>query len=415
MIARLAIAYARRRPLSTALVVLLLALGIGVVTLTVLLAQELSDRMTRDAQGIDLVVGAKGSPLQLVLCGVYHVDVPTGNIPLATVAELRANPLIAEALPLALGDSFRGAWIVGSEPELLEHYGGHLAAGALWNAPMEAVLGSAVAEASGLKVGDHFAGSHGLALNGPQHVDHPYLVTGIATPTGTVLDRMVLTSIASVWVIHEDHDEEDAKDTPTEPAHDAGSGVTTKSPATTPSREVTLVLVRYRSPLAAATLPRTINATTDLVAASPALETARLLTVFGVGTDVLRGFAWLLVAASALMLFVALAQALEERRYDLAILRTLGATPLQVAGVLLLESVALSACGALLGIALGHLAAAAIATWLPSAATLAPAARHWLPDEWLILALALGAGILAAWLPAWRAARLDVAATLADN
>ena len=415
MIARLAIAYARRRPLSTALVVLLLALGLGVVTLTVLLAQELSERMTRDAQGIDLVVGAKGSPLQLVLCGVYHVDVPTGNIPLAAVAQLRANPLIAEAIPLALGDSFRGAWIVGSEPELIEHYGAHLAAGTLWSAPMEAVLGSAVAEVSGLKVGDHFTGSHGLALNGPQHVDHPYLVTGIATPTGTVLDRMVVTSIASVWVIHEDHDENDAKDAPTAPTNDAGSGPAAKSPATPPSREVTLVLVRYRSPLAAATLPRMINATTDLVAASPALETARLLTVFGVGTDVLRGFAWLLVAASALMLFVALAQALEERRYDLAILRTLGATPLQVAGVLLLESLALSACGALLGIALGHLAAAAIATWLPTAATLAPAARRWLPDEWLILALALGAGILAAWLPAWRAARLDVAATLADN
>ena len=419
MLVRLAIAYARRRPLSTLLVVLLLALGIGVVTLTLILSRELSDRMTRDARGIDLVVGAKGSPLQLVLCGVYHVDVPPGNIPLAAVAELRANPMIAQAIPLALGDSFRGAWIVGSEPALIEHYGGHLASGALWKAPMEAVLGSAVAQSSGLKVGDRFVGSHGLALNGPQHGDHPYLVTGIVGPTGTVLDRMVVTSLDSVWVIHEDHEADEVESGAGAPSAGPAPGKDTtgdKAPSEkAPSREVTLVLVRYRSPLAAATLPRAINASTQLVAASPALETARLLTVFGVGTDVLRGFAWLLVAASALMLFVALAQALEERRYDLAILRTLGATRMHVASVLLLESLTLTALGALLGIGMGHLAAAAIASWLPSAATLAPAASRWLADEWLILALALGAGILAALLPAWRAARLDVAAALADN
>ena len=131
---RLALAYARRRPLATALVVLLLAAGTAVVALTLLVARELEGRLTRDAAGIDLVVGAKGSPLQLVLAGVFHVDVPPGNIPLASVAELRANPMIAQAIPLALGDSFRGFRIVGTEPALVEHYGGRLAAGALWTA-----------------------------------------------------------------------------------------------------------------------------------------------------------------------------------------------------------------------------------------------------------------------------------------
>ena len=176
-----------------------------------------------------------------------------------------------------------------------------------------------------------------------------------------------------------------------------------------------MVLVRYRSPLAAATLPRAINQSTGLVAASPALETARLLTVLGVGTDVVRGFAWLLVGASGAMLFVALAQALEERRYDLAILRTLGATHYHLAAVLLLESLALTACGATLGVAIGHVAVAAIGRWLPSASALAPAAWHWIADEWLVLSVAIGAGILAAAIPAWRAARLDVAAALADS
>ncbi|MEO8753926.1 MAG: FtsX-like permease family protein, partial [Casimicrobiaceae bacterium] len=182
-----------------------------------------------------------------------------------------------------------------------------------------------------------------------------------------------------------------------------------------PGREVTLALVRYRSPLAAASLPRAINKETDLVAASPAYETARLLTVFGAGIDLIRAFALVLMASSGLMLFVALAQALEDRRYDLAILRTLGASRRQVALVLLTESLMLAAVGALLGLALAHLAALFVGRWLPEAAPLSAAASHWLPEEWGIVALAMGAGILAALWPAWRAWRLDVAATLADG
>ena len=116
-------------------------------------------------------------------------------------------------------------------------------------------------------------------------------------------------------------------------------------PEVVPGREVTLALVRYRTPLAAASLPRAINKETELVAASPAYETARLLTVFGAGVDLIRAFALLLVAASTLMLFVALAQALDERRYDLAIMRALGASRAQVATVLLAESLVLAAAG----------------------------------------------------------------------
>ena len=137
------------------------------ITLVILLTQELDARLKRDAEGIDLVVGAKGSPLQLVLAGVYHADVPPGNIPLAAVESLRANPLVREVIPLALGDSFRGFRIVGTEPAFVAHYrGGAGARVALWAAPLEAVLGSDVARATGLAVGATFAGSHGLAEGG---------------------------------------------------------------------------------------------------------------------------------------------------------------------------------------------------------------------------------------------------------
>lgn len=395
---RLALAYARRRPLSTLLVVALLAIGVATVTLTLLLSRELADRLTRDAAGIDLVVGAKGSPLQIVLAGVYHVDVPPGNIPLAAIGELRANPLVREVIPLALGDSFRGFRIVGTEPALVAHYGATLRDGRLWQAPLEAVVGSAVAAATGVGVGAAFAGSHGLAEGGGEHGDARYRVTGVLAPTGTVLDRLVLTALDSVWAVHEHHTGEE---------HDENEAE--------PEREVTLALVRYASPLAAATLPRAIDRDTALVAASPAYETARLMTVFGAGLDLIRAFALLLVVASGFMLFVALAQALEDRRYDLAILRALGASRRRVASVLLIESLALTLVGTVAGIALAHAAALGIGLVLPDAAPLSAAARRWLPEEWAVVALALGAGILAALWPAWRAMRVDVAAALADN
>jgi putative ABC transport system permease protein len=390
---RLAWAYARRRPLSTLLVVIMLALGVATVALTLLITRELQARLTRDAAGIDLVVGAKGSPLQIVLAGVYHADVPPGNIPLAAIETLRRNPLIAQVIPLALGDSFRGFRIVGTEPELVTHYGGTLDRGEFWSLPLDAVLGSEVARTSQLRVGDRFVGSHGLAEGGGQHADARYTMTGVLAPTGTVLDRLVLTSLASIWTVH-GHE------------HDADAVA---------RREVTLALVKYRTPLAAVSLPRAIDKETELVAASPAFETARLLTVFGAGVDLIRAFAWLLIAASTLMLFVALAQTLDERRYDLAIMRALGASRGQVAAVLLTESLVLAAAGTALGLVIAHVAAAATAWWLPQAGPLSASARHFAPEEWGVVALALAAGILAALWPAWRAYRLDVAATLAEG
>jgi len=429
----LAFAYARRRPFATALVVALAAIGIAIATLTLIVAHELEGRMSDDAKGIDLVVGAKGSPLQLVLAGVYHADVPPGNIPYASLAALRANPKVASAIPLALGDSVRGFRIVGTEPALVDHYGATLAAGAMFDAPMHAVIGSDVARATGLAVGSAFAGTHGLAEGGGEHEAAPYEVAGVLAPTGRVVDRLVLTPVESVWDVHEAHHREAGGTTaagakgngashgqPQNGRAKPGNGSATpgnagpKDGGADDDRELTMILVRYASPIAAASLPREINQSSALVAASPAYETARLFTVFGVGLDLVRAFAAILVGASVLLLFVALAQALEERRYDLAILRALGARRRDLVWVLMAESVSLAAAGAVLGLALGHLAAATIGSWLPAAAPLAAAAWRPVPAEGGVFVLAIAGGILAACWPAWRASRLDVAATLAD-
>jgi len=405
-LARIVLAYVRRSPLTTLLNLALLTLGVATITLLLLLTTALDERLRRDAAAIDLVVGAKGSPLQLVLSGIYHVDVPPGNIPLAEVAALRADPLIAEVVPIAMGDSFHGAHIVGTEPAFLGLYHARLASGALWQAPMEAVLGADIARQSGLAIGARFAGSHGLAEGGEVHADNPYRVVGVLQSAGTVIDRLVLTGVESVWKVHE-HEAQEAQEKPESEPHVADT-----SPG---GREVTMALVRYATPLAAVSVPRRIDSATSMQAASPAYESARLFTVFGVGTDVIRGFAVFLIVAAAAGMFNALYQAMDERQYDLAIMRTLGASRSRVCAMLLLESLLLAAAGAVVGVALGHALLALIGVWLPAAASLASGASRLLPGEIGVIALALAGGILAALLPAWRAYRLDVAATLAKG
>ena len=163
--------YLWSRPLGAALNLLLLSLGLASITFVLLLGHQLQRAFERDLSGIDLVVGAKGSPLQLILSGVLHLDVPTGNVPLPAVQALEKHPLVASVIPISLGDSFRGFRIVGTSHAYPAHYQASLAQGKLWQAPMQAVLGASAARALGLQVGSSFVGSHGLGAGGIQVED----------------------------------------------------------------------------------------------------------------------------------------------------------------------------------------------------------------------------------------------------
>ena len=199
----LSLTYLWSRPLAAALNLLLLALGLASITLVLLTSVQIDRAFERDLAGIDVVVGAKGSPMQLILAGVFHIDTPTGNIPLAEVKELQKNPQIAKLIPLSLGDSFRGFRFVGTTTDYVTHYDAKLAQGVLWQQPMEAVLGANVATSTAMAVGNSFIGSHGLGMNGHAHGDNPYKVTGVLAPCGCVLDRLILTATESVWRVHE--------------------------------------------------------------------------------------------------------------------------------------------------------------------------------------------------------------------
>ncbi|MCG8692688.1 MAG: ABC transporter permease [Minwuiales bacterium] len=493
----LSLSYIRARALNSALNLLLLALGIATITVLILFSAQLESRLTKDARGIDLVVGAKGSPMQLILSSIYHVDIPTGNIPYASIATLRRNPMVDGVVPLALGDSFSGFRMVGSEHSYAALYDAELADGALWDRPFEATLGATVAEATGLAIGDSFFGSHGIAdAGGPVHDDRPYRVVGILQPTGSVLDRLVLTSVESVWFTHDahhhedehahddhdhderedehaheedehahddhDHDEHEHEDEHAheedehahedeehahgdhkeehadddhghdehghdehegeEHAHDEHEGeehghdeAEHAAGADLADREITALLVSYRSPIAAVSLPRQINSQSALQAAAPAFETARLLALVGVGLDTLRGFGLLLIFTAALGVFIALYNAMQQRRYDLAVMRSLGATPGKLLRQVILEGLILSLAGAALGLALGHGVAEILGRVLREGRDLGLTGLAWQPAEWSLIILSIFVGIIASVIPAIQAYRTDIAATLSTR
>jgi putative ABC transport system permease protein len=389
---RLAWRYLWSSPLTTALNLLLLTLGLAAVTFVLRASAQVEAGLRRDLAGIDLVVGAKGSPMQIMLAGVFHLDSPTGNIPLATLELLKQQPLVAQAVPLSLGDSFHGYRIAGTTPEYIDLYGGRIAQGVAWAKPMQAVLGAEVAQKAGLKVGDHFAGSHGLADGGGAHDDHQFEIVGVLAASGSVLDRLVLTDIASVWEVHGDpHDAHDADDE---------------------KREITLALVRYRSPLAAVMLPRWVNAQDGLQSAAPALETARLMRMVGAGTEVLRGFGVVLLLAAGLSVWVALLHAVRARQGDLAMLRMLGAPAGRVAALIALEALLLAGLATVLGLAAGHGLVVLLERLLAERQSLRLGTLGFSAAEWLVPLLAGGMALLASAWPAWRAYRLDVTTLL---
>jgi putative ABC transport system permease protein len=393
---QLAWSYLRASPLGTLLNVLLLALGVGTIGFVVIANGQIAGSLNRDAQGVDLVVGAKGSPIQLILTGIFHLDAPTGNVPLKSALELAKDPLIRRVIPQSLGDNFRGFWIVGTTPDYINLYRGAYAAGRAWNIKMEAVLGAIVAEQTRLGVGDRFVGSHGLAEGGAVHADNVYTVTGVLKPTGTVLDRLVVVNTESVWFVHEGE--------VTDPD---------EMRVIEDERQVTVLLVQYATPLAAASLPRKINSETNMQAASPALESARLFRMVGVGADVIRAFGGVVLATAALSLFIALYHALNERAYDIAVLRTLGARRASIALMLVLEALMLAVLGGLLGLLLAHGLAAILASWMQEQRSLHIDPWAFSAEELWLLLPALLAAAAAAVLPSWRAARADISATLA--
>ena len=409
------------KPMSSFLSGLLMTLGIAIISLLLLLNQQLQEQFSRNIRGIDMVIGAKGSPLQLILSSIYQIDAPVGNIPLDEATRLTHNPMIKTAIPLAMGDSYRSFRIVGTNQTYLTHFGATLAEGKLFSADLEVVIGPRVAQTTGLKLGDSFASQHGLDGNGEAHDEKKYRVVGILAPGNSVCDQLILTNLASIWAVH-DHDEREgdhhaeasanvpgtAPDTHEhehDEAHEAGPE---------PSREITSMLVKFRNPMGMM-LKRGIDMNSKLQAALPAIEVNRLFDLLGVGVQTLRGLALAIIIVAGISVFVSLYNSLKERRYEMALMLSMGATRAQLFSMLLLEGLVLAVVGFVAGLALSRLGLWLLSGFVEGNYHYSLANLSILPDEWWLLAVALAIGGLAAALPALGVYRLNISQTLAED
>ncbi|MCX2474385.1 ABC transporter permease [Pedobacter sp. MC2016-05] len=387
-----------RNKLTTFLNIILVAFGVAILSILFLASTQIGNKLEQNAKDIDLVVGAKGSPLQLILSSIYHIDFPTGNIPLKDATELMENPMVKRAVPLALGDNFQGHRIVGTDSGFVSLYGLKLAAGKFWSRDLEATIGSGVAAEAHLKVGDKFFGAHGLSDASDEHKHHAYTVTGILQAQGNVTDNLILTNIGSVYKMHEpDHEE-----------HEAQEEVEINN------KEITSILIQYRSPMSVVIFPRMVNQSTNMQAASPAMESARLFSLIGVGIETLKWFAVLIMAISALSVFISLYNAMKEKKYDLAVMRSLGASKSKLFFLVMLEGLLITVSGAILGLFIGHLALHIIGHYQESSQARLTG-LYFVTDELYLIVAGLIIGVVASILPAIQTYRVDIARTLSKE
>ncbi|MDR7154812.1 putative ABC transport system permease protein [Sphingobium xenophagum] len=430
---RLALAYLRDRPLMSALNILLLALAVATLVMLLSVSTQIGNRFERDARGIDLVVGAKGSPLQLILSSIYQMDIPTGNIPLESIALLRQDPSVRQVIPLTMGDNFRGFRIVGTEPAYLGLQNAKLAQGRMFAKAQEVVIGTRVADELGMTLGQRFVGSHGLTddENAGHHEQSPFTTVGILAPTGSVMDRLIISNVESAWDIHgidhdnledevlhkgeHEHGQEDTDHSETVDHHDKDDASVSLTEREQMKPEITALLVSYKSAFGAVRIPSMINRQTNMQAAVPAVETARLLSLLGVGIDGARSFAWLLAATGGLSIFVALLAAASAREADLALLRVMGASRAQVFGTIIAEGLLISAIGAIAGLLLGHGALALAHANFEQLRDFGFDPFVMLPGEGGILLAVLGIGLLATLIPALRVFCVNLAESLARS
>lgn len=393
------VAFLRAKPFVTSLNIILYAIGVFAIVLLLQLSGQIEQRLKSNSKSIDLIVGAKGSPLQLVLSALYHLDAPTGNIPLSSLELLRSDPLVKQAIPISIGDAVGGFHIVGTQPEFLNLYASKIRTGEIFNAPMQVVLGSQAAQALALNVGDSFVGSHGLSATGDRHASHPFTVVGILEPSGSVIDRLCLTSLESVWQVHQHHDDHDI-DHAAEPAV---------------QHQVTALLLQYKSPIAAAILPNRINTETALQAASPAVEITRLMQLLGFGVKTLHLLSSIVVFAAVLSALIALTNMLDQRRVDFATMRALGASVRWVISTVLLQGIATALIGSVIGLGAAHLALYLAGSLITAGLGFTPDALSIVQFEAYLPLIALVVGAISAALPAVRLYRQEVAKILTES
>ena len=390
------------KPLSSFISLSLLILGIGIISLLLQLNTLIKDQMDNNLRGIDMVVGAKGSPLQLILSSVYHIDSPTGNISLKDAENISKNRMVGSSIKILYGDNHKGFRIVGAEKKFIELYKGVIKEGKEWNSPYEVLVGSKVYEKLKINLGDNLVSSHGLRETGQSHDEGTFKVVGLLEPSNSVIDQLIITSPESVWDIHDTHNHknDDEHDHENEHAHD--------------DREITAMLIKFKSPMNIIQFPRQINENTNLQAAVPSYEISRLFKLFGFGIETLSYLAYLIIIVSGFSLFINLFNSMRERKYEMALIRTLGASRFQLSTMIIFESLVLTISGFVLGLLFSRFGVMFVSSLMEESINYNLNSFKILNEEYWLLGLSILIGIISSLIPAVQVYKMNISKILAD-
>ena len=358
--------------------------------------------------GVDLIVGARSSPVNLLLYSVFHIGDATNNITWESYETVAGASGVAWTVPISLGDSHRGHRVIGTNPTLFEHYqygrGRHLefASGRSFDSLFEAVIGAAVARELGYQTGEDIIVAHGMGDVGfIEHDSNPFTVVGVLAPTGTPLDQSVMVTLEAIEAIH--------------------LGGATGSGASLPADELramdltpdqlTAFFVGLDSPVAALRLQRAINTYPEepLQAVIPGVALAQLWSIVGVAERTLAAVAAFVVLTGLVSILTAILTSLNERRREMAILRALGARPGHVFVLLVAEAAIVALAGAVLGALATYGALNVLSPVLEARfGIVLPGLTPGLYDLAIVGAVT-GAAALLGLFPAWRAYRNSLA------
>ena len=394
------------KPLSSFISLALLILGIGIISLLLQLNTLIKDQMDNNLRGIDMVVGAKGSPLQLILSSVYHIDSPTGNISLKDAENISKNRMVGSSIKILYGDNHKGFRIVGAEKKFIELYKGVIKEGTEWNNPYEVLVGSKVYEKLNINLGDNLVSSHGLRETGQSHDEGTFKVVGLLEPSNSVIDQLIITSPESVWDIHDTHNHEDDHEHEHEDEDDHENEYD--------DREITAMLIKFKSPMNIIQFPRQINENTNLQAAVPSYEISRLFKLFGFGIETLSYLAYLIILVSGFSLFINLFNSMRERKYEMALIRTLGASRFQLSSMITLESLVLTISGFVLGILFSRFGVMFVSSLMEESINYNFSSFRILNEEYWLLGLSILIGIISSLIPAIQVYKMNISKILAD-
>jgi putative ABC transport system permease protein len=326
----------KSKPLYTFLSVFVLSLSIALLLGVQQLKKSFKNQIENNLENIEVVVGAKGSPLQLVLASVLHLDNPIGNISYKKALKISKNPMIKSAVPISYGDNYKGFRIVGTTVKFTSLYDAELEKGRRVENPMEVVLGNLVAHQLNLKIGDTLLSAHGLVENSMEVHHDLFSVVGILKPTQKVIDRLIVTNLESVWHVHHHKDEEKQQE---EDNHNKSHH----------EKEITSLLINFKNPRGLLTFPRRINERTNMQACLPKYELHKLYEFTSIGFKTISLIAYLILVISCITIFISLYKMVKERAFDLAILRTYGASNFQLVKMVFYEGLIVVFLSFLLG------------------------------------------------------------------